>query len=127
MDAIISSSDLATQIEFWFPFSEIELTRRLGTWCDGIPLLHVRETNRLTFSISGVGFFPHQLAPFETEWNFQHRRDAVPKTVILRLGHVHHEKQQSSLKNKHPDCLYRSRPKKNSDWMVAVELFEPRR
>ena len=62
--SIILDSELATLLEFWFPFSEIEHTRQLGTWCDGVPLLRVDQLDRVRFSVSGVGYFPHQLAAF---------------------------------------------------------------
>jgi hypothetical protein len=125
-DAIISDSKLATLLEYWFPFSDIECTRRLGTWCDGIPLLHVHQIDRITFSISGVGYFPYQWAPFETEWKFQSRRDLVPQSVVLRLGTVTHENQQTTRHNKCPERIFSSRPTDNSDWMIAVELTELR-
>ena len=87
-DAIIKESRLSLMIQFWFPFSLIEVTKRLGTWCDGIPLLVVDQTDRVTFSVSGVGEFPTESAAFETEWHFKNRRDLVPASIILRLGYV---------------------------------------
>ncbi len=123
-DSIISDSNLATLLEFWFPFSDIDHTRQLGTWCDGIPLLKVKQIDRVTFMLSGVGYFPQQLAPFETEWNFQHRRDSRPQSVILRLGNIIHTNKQSDRYDRHPERIFASRPTVNSDWMIAVELSE---
>jgi len=123
-DSIVSDSKLATLLEFWFPFSDIERTRLLATWCDGIPLLHVEQMDRTTFVLSGVGYFPHELASFETEWHFQSRRAKDPHTIILRLGNIIHENQQSARHNLHPERTFSSRPTVNSEWMVAVELTE---
>ncbi|GAA5504638.1 hypothetical protein [Novipirellula caenicola] len=122
--SIVTDSKLASMLEFWFPFSQIEQTQRLGTWCDGIPLLNVDQIDRVTFFLSGVGCFPHQFAPFETEWRFKNRRDRTPESITLRLGYVAPENQQSARQNPQPQRIYDSRPTKNSDWMVAVELTE---
>lgn len=111
-------------LEFWFPLSQIECTRRLGAWCDGVPLLQIQQLNRITFSVSGVGYFPYQLAPFETEWHFQNRRDLIPKFIILRLGNVAHANQQTVRLNRHPNRIFSTRPTDNSNWMVAVELAD---
>lgn len=112
-------------LEFWFPFSQIERTRRLGTWCDGIPLLYLVPKDRVTISMCGVGYFPYQLAPFETEWRFRHRRDRIPISIILRLGYVAREKEQSFRPHPHLAEIYNSRPTQTADWMIAVELTEP--
>lgn len=123
-DDLIAESRMAMLIEFWFPFTEIEYTMRRGTWCDGIPLFHITEIDRTTFQIAGVGYFPHQLAPFELDFHFLHRRDATPQAIILRLGHILRERDQSCVRNKHPQLIFDSRPRSNSDWAVAVELTE---
>lgn len=109
-------------IEFWFPFSQLEQTKRLGTWCDGIPLLKLAQIDRVTFSLSGIGYFPHQIASFETEWRFKRRRDRIPDSITLRLGYVAPENQQSARQNRKPECMYNSRPTQTSDWMIEVEL-----
>ena len=111
-------------LEYWFPFSEIEETMRLGTWCDGIPLLTVEQIDRVTFFLSGVGNFPYQLAPFELEWHFVNRRDLKPASIVLRLGPVAQENQQTSRHNRNVEHVFRLRPKQNCDWMIAVELFD---
>ena len=111
-------------IEFWFPFSEIEYTKQRGTWCDGITLLEIAAIDRTTFRMAGVGYFPRQLTPFEIDFDFLKRRDTTPQTIILRLGNVLHERQQSSGQNKHQQDIFDSRPKHNSDWAVAVELMD---
>lgn len=123
-DGLISESNLATLIEFWFPFSDIEVTQKLGLWCDGIPQLQIEELGRKSFRIIGVGYFPYQQAAFELDFNFEKRRDAIPKSIVVRLGQVGHEQRQSSARVKHPQHLIDSRPSTNSQWMVAVELSE---
>ena len=50
-------------LDFWFPFSDIELTRKLGIWCDGVPILEIKPLDRVSFQITGVGHFPHDFAP----------------------------------------------------------------
>ena len=122
--SIVANSKLASMLEFWFPFSDIARTRRLGTWCDGIPLLIVDQIDRVTFSLSGVGCFPYQLSAFETEWRFKHRRDRTPCSIILRLGSVVPENQQAARPNRLPRRIFDRRPTQNSDWMIAVELTE---
>lgn len=121
---MISESNLALLIEFWFPFSEIESTRKLGTWCDGIPLLEVDAIDRTTFLIAGVGYFPRDLAAFEIEFRFANRRDLCAQTIVLRLGRVVHVDRQLNSQCKNPRRLFENRPTFNSDWAVAVELSE---
>ena len=96
----------------------------MGTWCDGIPLLFVDQLDRVTFTVSGVGYFPLDLAPFETEWHFQNRRDPAPETIVLRLGNTAFANQQTARQNRHPERIFESRPSRNSDWMIAVELTD---
>jgi hypothetical protein len=66
------------------------------------------------------------MAAFETEWHFENRRDPIPQSVIVRLGDVAHEKKQSGRNNQQPDRIFDARPTSNSDWMVAVEITEPK-
>ena len=121
-DAMIADSKLATLLEFWFPFSEIEYTKLRGTWCDGITLMVITEIDRTTFRIAGVGYFPRELTPFELDFDFHNRRDLTPQAIILRLGNISHERHQTSGPSKHSQYILDSRPKHNSDWAVAVEL-----
>jgi hypothetical protein len=110
-------------LEFWFPFSDIEFTRKLGVWCDGVALLEIKSLDRVSFAIAGVGYFPIDFAPFELEFYFNKRRDLVPRSIVLRFGLLdpygylrligHH---------KHPSHIMGMRPTTNSDWAVAVEL-----
>ncbi len=62
--SIAADPELASLIEYWFPFSDIEFTRRRGIGCDGVLLVEISELDRTTFLISGVGFFPQELQPF---------------------------------------------------------------
>ena len=63
--------------EFWFPFSEIEFTRKRKIWCDGVLHLEVQELNPVSFLIAGIGYFPRSISPFEIEFSFHSnsRRD----------------------------------------------------
>ena len=121
---MLAESDLKILIEFWFPFSEIEYTRQRGTWCDGISLLQITAIDRTTIQIAGVGCFPHDYAPFEIDFHFSNRRDAVPRSMILRLGSIAHESHQSGRHNRNPHTILASRPSMNADWAVAVELTD---
>ena len=122
--SILTDSKLASLLEFWFPLSLFEQTRRLDAWCDGIALLNVEQIDRVSFFLSGVGYFPHQFAPFETEWHFKNRRDRTPESITLRLGSLPPKNQQSTRQNRNPQRIFDSRPTKDSDWMVAVEMSE---
>ena len=74
---------LASIIEFWFPFSDIELTRKHNIWCDGIPLLKIESLGRVSFRVAGVGYFPIYFAPFELDFLFRNRRDTLPSVSYL--------------------------------------------
>ena len=114
-EQLIQDTKLALIIEFWFPFTLIEHTRKQGAWCDGIVLLNVTDLQRTAFMVGGVGYFPQKLAPFELEFHYQNRRDLLTTKIALRLGN-------SSLSNKAPDTIYDRRPRGNQQWPVAVEL-----
>ena len=114
-EQLIQDTKLALIIEFWFPFTLIEHTRKQGTWCDGIVLLKVADLHRTAFLIGGVGYFPQKLAAFELEFHYQNRRDFLTTKIALRLG-------SSWLSNKSPDTIYDRRPRTIRQWPVAVEL-----
>ena len=126
-ESILTDSKFASMLEFWFPFSDIEFTRQRGIWCDGVPLLEIKELNRVSFLIFGVGYFPHDFTPFELEFQFNSRRDVKPNSIVLRFGLLDHN---GSLRlighHKHPSHIMELRPKTNSEWAVAVELTEPK-
>ena len=125
-DAILSDSKFASMLEFWFPFSDIEFTRTRGIWCDGVPLLEIIELNPASFLIFGVGYFPHDLTPFELEFHFNSRRELQPDSIILRFGLLDHNGGLRLIgHHKHPTYIMNLRPKTNSEWAVAVELTEP--
>ena len=125
-DSILSDSKFASMLEFWFPFSDIEFTRKRGIWCDGVPLLEIKELNRVSFVMSGVGYFPHDFTPFELEFHFNSRRDLIPHSIILRFGLLDHNDGLRLIgHHKHPSHIINLRPKTNSEWAVAVELTEP--
>jgi hypothetical protein len=86
--------------------------------------MEIAAISRTAFRIIGVGYFPHQITPFELEFHFSKRRDMTPQKIILRLGHVSHERYQTVGHAKHPQNILDSRPAINSDWAVAVELTE---
>ena len=125
-DSILSDSKFASMLEFWFPFSDIEFTRKRGIWCDGVPLLEIKELNRASFLISGVGYFPHDFTPFEVEFHFNNRRDLKPDLVVFRFGLLDHDGALRLIRNnRHPSHIMHLRPKTNSEWAIAVELTEP--
>lgn len=110
-------------LEFWMPFAEIEFTRKLGTWCDGIPLLRVADLHRTAFTITGVGYFPHQLSPFELEFHYEHRRDLITTKVLFWFGILDGGGQLCTFPaTKDPNTILSQRPKHVKDWAVAVEL-----
>lgn len=112
-------------IEYWFPFSAIEFTRRLGTWCDGIPLLKISLVNRTTFLVIGVGYFPYQFSPFELCFRFPHRRSLHPTVIELRFGNLDGDgKLVQYSSNKDPEAILSKRPTTLDQWAVAVELTE---
>ncbi len=124
-DSVLADSELATIIEFWFPFSDIEFTRKRGVWCDGVPILEIRPIDRVSFKITGVGHFPHDFSPFELEFHFINRRDVIPRSVILRFGLLTPSGDLRLIGyNKHSSHVMNLRPKTNSEWAVAVELTE---
>ena len=123
-DALIAESRLASLLEFWFPCSELDYTRKRNAWCDGIPLMELSYINRTSFLIVGVGYFPYQLAAFEIEFHFEKRRDKLPRTIVLRLDRIKHIDYQCIFNNKHPENLLNVRPQTNKDWALAVELIE---
>jgi hypothetical protein len=81
-ERVISDSRLALMLEYWFPFDEIPFTRRLGTWCDGIPLLTVSDLNRNAFALAGVGYFPNEFSPFELDFHYANRRDLLTTKIV---------------------------------------------
>lgn len=110
-------------LEYWMPFSEIEYTRKLDIWCDGIPLLHVADLNRTAFTITGVGYFPHELSPFELEFHYQNRRDLSTAKVTLRFGMLDGTgRLRTFATNKDPSTILGQLPQHVLDWAVAVEL-----
>ena len=120
---VIADSDLATLIEYWFPFSEIEYTRKLGIWCDGIPLLSVSSINRTAFSIIGVGYFPFLLGAFELCFHFNHRRDRIPEWIEIRFGELDDaDKLVLYPHTKAPELILSRRPVEIQRWAVAVEM-----
>lgn len=124
-DFILSDSKFGSMLEFWFPFSEIEFTRKRGIWCDGVPLLEIKELNRVSFLIAGVGYFPHDFTPFELEFHFNSRRELRSDSIILRFGLLDHNGDLRLIgHHKHPSHIMTLRPKTNSEWAVAVELTE---
>ena len=122
---IIHESNLALLLEYWFPFTEIALTRKLGTWCDGIPFLRVTERHRTGFLIAGVGYFPNDLSPFELRLEYSFRRDSRPEKIELRFGI---DNTEGSLKtfsyNYEPTKLFKKRPTEPEGWAVVVEIID---
>ena len=120
---MIADSRLALILEYWFPFSDIEYTRKLGTWCDGIPLLTVADISRTAFSVAGVGNFPHDLSPFELDFYYDKRRDL--HTAKIQFGFGMPDGRGGLLTfglNKDPGTILRGRPCDVQQWAVAVEL-----
>ncbi len=116
-------SDLASLLEFWFPFEDISLTRRRGTWCDGIPLLRLRDINRNAFVIAGVGYFPHDFSPFEIEYHYNDRRDRLTSRIVLRFGISDHDSGLTTFAcSTSPEQVLAQSPCYVRDWAVAVEL-----
>ena len=110
-------------LEYWFPFSEIETPRRLGTWCDGIPLLTVADLSRTAFALAGVGYFPHELSPFELDFHYLRRRDMHTTRIEFRFGMRDADGGlRTFATNKPPDAILMQRPRDLRQWAVAVEL-----
>jgi len=105
------------------PFSEIEYTRRLGTWCDGIPLLNIEDIHRTAFRVSGVGTFPFELLPFEIDFYYKNRRDLHTSMIFFRFGSlVVRACKQGFNNNRNVQTIYEQRPRELHEWAVAVEL-----
>jgi len=124
-DAIVADTKLALMLEFWFPLADIPLTRKLGTWCDGITTLDISSNSHCSFSLAGVGYFPTYLAPFELEFHFANRRDIDPSSIVLRLGFRNGLMPANATgdpSTKNDAAAFANRPQRNSDWAVAVEL-----
>ena len=126
-DTIVVNDKLGLMLEHWFPFGDIPMTRKLGTWCDGISSLEVSSSSRLSFLLAGVGWFPTYLAPFEVEFHFPQRFDTTTISIVLRLGF----RDRLFAANFHgtPSAnddvtAFASRPRNNRDWALAVELTE---
>jgi len=120
---VIADSDLASLLEYWMPFSDIDYTRKLGTWCDGIPLLQVADLRRTAFIVTGVGYFPHEYSPFELEFHFANRRDLVTTKILLRWGMLDGRGHLRTFgTRKDPRTIYSQRPQDVQRWAVAVEL-----
>ena len=110
-------------LEYWIPFSEIDYTRKLGTWCDGIPLLIVDDISRTAFALAGVGYFPQDFSPFELEFHYTHRRDLLTSKINFRFGLLDgkgHLRKWNH--NKDPSTILSQRPSDLDQWAVAVEL-----
>lgn len=122
-ERIVADSDLALLLEYWFPFEDIALTRRLGIWCDGIPLLSLRDINRTAFMMTGAGYFPGDLSPFELEFHFNNRRDRLTSRIVLRFGISDHDGGLKTVAcGTSAEQVLAQRPTHVRDWMVAVEL-----
>ena len=122
-DSILYKSEFKLNLEFWFPFSEIEFTRRRKIWCDGVLQLEVQVLNPVSFVISGVGYFPRSISPFEIEFHFTQVRDVTPEFTVLRFGQL---VEFGGLCTFEPRTGYSRvmdlRPKTNLEWAVAVKL-----
>ena len=118
---LITESQLAVMLSYWFPFSDIEFTRKRGTWCDGIPLLQVSKVDRTTFAMIGVGYFPYQLSPFELYFHYKHRRDLATTKIELRFG-VPDSMGNLAHGGRSPEGVLLRRPREIEQWAVAVEL-----
>ena len=123
-NSIATSPDLGSLLEYWFPFSDIEFTRKRNIWCDGILLVEITELNFRSFCIAGVGYFPQVLELFEIEFHFENQRDPVPRSCVLRFGLPDGQGELQPLGHKHPGYIIGLRPKTNSEWAVAVELTD---
>ena len=122
-DKVIADSRLALLLEYWLPFSEIESTRRLGTWCDGIPLLTVADIHRTAFAVAGVGYFPNELSPFELNFYYNRRRDLQAERIEFRFGALDgHGDLLTFSSGKDPATIFTRRPSDVRHWAVAVEL-----
>ncbi len=122
-ERLIASSDLASLLEYWMPFSQIEFTRKLGTWCDGIAELHIFDLGRTAFLIAGVGYFPSDSSPFELEFSYKKRRDLLTTRIVFRFGMLDSDWQlRTFAASKSPEAVLRLRPSDTQDWAVVVEL-----
>ncbi|MEM8671966.1 MAG: hypothetical protein AAGG48_30895 [Planctomycetota bacterium] len=124
-NAIVADANLLPMIEHWFPFADIPLTRKLGTWCDGISTLEIASPSRLSFLLAGVGWFPTYLAPFELEFHFPRSRDTHAHCIILRLGfrgRLFNANDRHVPTTRDDAAAFARRPQRNQDWAVAVEL-----
>ncbi|GAB4162315.1 MAG: hypothetical protein Tsb009_39340 [Planctomycetaceae bacterium] len=122
-EKLIADSQLASMLEYWMPFSQIEFTRKLDIWCDGIPLLQVADLNRTAFTITGVGYFPHDFSPFKLEFYFKNRRDLATLRITFRFGILDDNGQLRTFEmNKDPNLVISKLPVRIQDWAVAVEL-----
>lgn len=123
-DQLVRDEKLKSLIEYWFPFSAIEFTRSHGLWCDGIPHLEIKEIDRTSLGVVGVGCFPIKFAPFEIDFYFKNRRDLAPQSIILRFGLLDHQGELRMIGHQNHSQTLSLRPRENSDWAVAVELTE---
>lgn len=120
---ILVKRGLALQLEFWMPFELIDSAKQDGLWCDGIALMTVSDINRTAIRVSGVGYFPHSLAPFEIEFHWAKRRDLQTTKIVLRVGFAPASRVRGlSRIQTDPAELLSHRPTDDQDWAIAVEL-----
>ena len=119
---MISDSCLALVLEYWFPFDEIPLTRSLGIWCDGIPLVTVSDLSRNVFALAGVGYFPYDLSPFELDFHYENRRDLLTVKIALRFGIDDGGSLRTFRSSVSPEKVLSHRPREIRGWAVAVEF-----
>ncbi len=118
-------SSLLVALEFYLcgAFHLIDFTRARGIWCDGVIELAISRLDRQAFLLSGVGYFPNELAPFEIEFHFARRRDRQPTRTIIRLGWADSEGEiRWKTKKRNVSGISTSHPTSLKDWAVAVEV-----
>lgn len=110
-------------LEYWMRFSEIEYTRNLGTWCDGIPLLTVADINRTAFAVAGVGYFPDDLSLFEVNFYYKRRRDLHTERIEFRFGLLDSSGSLLTFSpHKVPAVIMKWQTSDDRHWAVEVEL-----
>jgi len=122
-EQLLSDSELPSLLEYWFPFHEIPYTRKLGTWCDGIALLTVKDLSRTAFTVYGAGYFPYAFSPFSLDFHYRNRRDLLTTRIVLRFGFAGRDGGLHTFRN---NVSYREVlskwPRDIHEWAVAVEL-----
>ena len=81
------------------------------------------RVSRRAFRLVGAAYCPDELAAFEVECHFAERRSQVPMKTIIRLGVPGPDGEIRRAKEKDATRIVANRPRRDCDWVVAVEMI----